>query len=80
MARIDAARNAFDRVIAVGLNAYPQGIGVRGKLWVVNVTNKTLMEIDPSSGEESGAWDAVHPDWSCVRGRPRLGHVRVQLG
>ena len=80
MARIDAARNAFDRVIAVGLNAYPQGIGVRGgKLWVVNVTNKTLMEIDPSSGE-SQVLDAVHPDWSCVRGRPRLGHVRVQLG
>jgi DNA-binding beta-propeller fold protein YncE len=52
VARIDPSRNAFDRVLAVGSHAYPQGIAFgAGKLWVVNVTTKTLLELDPASGE-----------------------------
>jgi class 3 adenylate cyclase len=52
VARIDPSRNAFDRVIAVGSHADPQAIAFgAGKLWVANVGNKTLQEVDPSSGE-----------------------------
>lgn len=52
VARIDASGYAFDRIIPIGPNAHPQGITFgAGKLWIVNVTTKTLVEADAQSGE-----------------------------
>jgi streptogramin lyase len=52
VARIDPSRNAFDRVFGLSAGADPQGIALGGgKLWVVNLTSKTLLELDPSSGQ-----------------------------
>lgn len=52
LARIDPAGESFDSVVKVGVGAFPDDIAAGGgKLWVVNVTNRTLLQVDPSSGE-----------------------------
>lgn len=52
LARVDAEGAGFDSVVALGAGAFPDGIAAGGgRLWVVNVTNRTLMQVDPSNGQ-----------------------------
>jgi streptogramin lyase len=52
VARIDASAGSFDRVVSVGSKADPSDVAFGGgDLWVANVTNRTLVGIDPASGE-----------------------------
>lgn len=52
VARIDSSGNTFDSVIPVGSRAYPQGMAFgAGRVWIINATNKTLLEVNASSGD-----------------------------
>ena len=54
VARIDPSRNNFDRMIDAGSNAYPGAITFGGgKLWIANIANKTILGLDPATGEGS---------------------------
>lgn len=51
IAMIDSSNEDFDRVISVGARVHPQDLASGGdKLWVVSVTNKTLLEVNPATG------------------------------
>ena len=48
IARIDAEGQGFDAVVSMGPRAFPEDIAVGGgKLWIANVGNRTLMQVDP---------------------------------
>ena len=50
IARIDLAGTAFDQVIPLGSRADPVDLTFGGgRLWVANVTNRTVLSIDPES-------------------------------
>ena len=52
LARIDATGRAFDSVVDAGRGAFPDAIAAGdGKLWVVNVANRTLMQVDPVTAQ-----------------------------
>ena len=51
VARIDADGQAFGSTVKMGAGAFPEAITVGGgNVWVVNVSNRTLMQIDPADG------------------------------
>jgi class 3 adenylate cyclase/streptogramin lyase len=48
IARIDAEGQGFDAVVSMGPRAFPEDIAVGGgKVWIANVGNRTLMQVDP---------------------------------
>ncbi len=52
LARIDTTGTSFDTVVDAGRGAFPEAMAAGdGKLWVVNVASRTMMQIDPTSGE-----------------------------
>jgi class 3 adenylate cyclase/streptogramin lyase len=52
LARVASSGDAFDTVFELGDAAFPYGLAAGGgRLWVVNVANRTLLEVDPTEGE-----------------------------
>jgi class 3 adenylate cyclase/streptogramin lyase len=52
IARIDTAGVGFDAEVAMGARAFSDDIAFDGSsLWIANVGNRTLMQLDPESGE-----------------------------
>jgi len=52
LARIDDGGAAFDSVVDLGREAFPEAMAAgAGKLWVVNVANRTLMQVDPATAQ-----------------------------
>ncbi len=51
IARIDEAGTGFDAEVTMGAGAFPEDFAVgAGKIWIVNVGNRTLMQVDPEDG------------------------------
>ena len=59
IARIGADGQSFDSVVEMGAGAFPEAITVGGgNVWVVNVSNRTLMQVDPEGSQVFGTASA----------------------
>ena len=59
IARIGTRRAIVDSVVEMGAGAYPEAITVGGgNVWVVNVSNRTLMQVDPEGSQVFGTASA----------------------
>ena len=59
IARIGADGQSFDSVVEMGAQAFPEAITVGGgNVWVVNVSNRTLMQVDPEGSQVFGTASA----------------------
>ena len=51
LARIKSSGEGFDQIAPLGPQAFPVGMAAgAGRLWVANVGNQTLVEVEPSTG------------------------------